>query len=194
MLFRSIGLLIISLFLISGCQQNQSMQNNGNQNDQDEIIGVGNKQENRNMDTNDIADHLADVASRVPNVNNATALIAGPYAVVGIDVDEHLDRSKVGTIKYSVSEALYHDPYGKTAVVVADADLNERIKNMNKQIRQGYPVQGIVDELAAIVGRNMPEFPISDTQPEEQNENEEIIPENERDQLENIQKDQSKEQ
>src|SRR5699024_11699221 len=59
------------------------------------------------------ADHLANVAGDVPNVKDATAVVAGPYAVVGIDVDKDLDRSRVGTIKYSVTEALQHDPYGK---------------------------------------------------------------------------------
>src|SRR5690625_1333984 len=149
MLIRVSGVFILCLILISGCQNDQSMQNKNN--NPNHIIGVGNEQENEQMESGDIADHLADVASSVPNVNNATTVIAGPYTVVGIDVDKEIDRSKVGTIKYSVAEALYHDPYGKTAVVVADADINERIKNMNEKIKQGYPVQGIVDELAAIV-------------------------------------------
>src|SRR5690625_7884522 len=67
-----------------------------------------------------IADHHADIASDVPNVNSASAIVAGPYALVGIDVDQDLDRARVGTVKYTVSEALQHDDYGKTAVVVAD--------------------------------------------------------------------------
>src|SRR5690625_3546091 len=114
-----------------------------------------------------IAIHLANVASDIPNVNNATAIVAGPYAVVGIDVDGDLDRSRVGTIKYSVSEALQHDPYGKTAIVIADADLTERFQAMNKKMREGEPIQGIIDELAAIVGRYMPTLPLPEEQKEE---------------------------
>src|SRR5690625_7179540 len=80
---------------------------------------IENSQPNDNppVENDQISNHLAKVANQVPNVNNATAIVAGPYAVVAIDVDKELDRSRVGTIKYSVSEALQHDPYGKTAVV-----------------------------------------------------------------------------
>src|SRR5699024_2457091 len=96
-------------------------------------------EENQQFENKDIATHLANVASDVPNVHDAAAIVAGPYAVVGIDVDGTLDRSRVGTIKYTVSEALQHDPYGKTAVVIADADIMERIRSMRQNIQDGYP-------------------------------------------------------
>lgn len=97
--------------------------------------------------------------------------MAGPYAVVGIDVDKDLDRSRVGSIKYAVLEALQKDPYGKTAVVVADGDVVERIRSMSDKAGQGYPVQGFVDELSAIVGRYMPDFPINEDRPKERDQN-----------------------
>src|SRR5690625_7317626 len=119
---------------------------------------IENSQPNQNppIENDQISNHLAGVANNVPNVNNATAIVAGPYAVVAIDVDKELDRSRVGTIEYSVSEALQHDPYGKTAVVVADADDTERICSMTPKMQDGYSVQGIIDELSAIVGLYMP--------------------------------------
>ena len=40
--------------------------------------------------------HLANLAASVPDVKKATALALGDYAVVAIDVDKDLDRSKVG--------------------------------------------------------------------------------------------------
>lgn len=60
----------------------------------------------RKEDSEEISNHLANLAAEVPNVNNATAVALGKFAVVGIDVDKDLDRSKVGSIKYSVAEAL----------------------------------------------------------------------------------------
>ncbi|MDY0396257.1 YhcN/YlaJ family sporulation lipoprotein [Virgibacillus halophilus] len=118
-----------------------------------------------------IADHLSGVASNIPDVDNAAAVVAGPYAVVGIDVNKDLDRSRVGTIKYSVAEAMQHDPYGKTAVIVADGDVTQRLRNMSDKISQGYPIQGVVDELAAIVGRYMPETPVPHNRPQETDQN-----------------------
>ncbi len=138
----------------------------------------------------EIAEHLAQLANRVTEVNEATAIIAGPYAIVAIDVDETLERDRVGTVKYSVSEALYKDPYGKTAVVIADADLIERFKQMGSKMKDGLPLQGIVDELAAIVGRYMPIMPTEDRAPDREQNKDEMTDEDESE-LNDIQKEQS---
>ncbi|MDL4841306.1 YhcN/YlaJ family sporulation lipoprotein [Aquibacillus rhizosphaerae] len=183
--------LVLPIFLF-GCGQ-QEENNIAEQGEQNQTLQVKNSDpiEREDFSNQQIAQHLANLANDVPSVNNATAVVAGPYAAVGIDVDKDLDRSRVGTIKYAVTEALQHDPYGKTAIVVADADGAERIRDMANKVEQGHPVQGIVDELAAIVGRYMPEFPISDNQPEEQDENKNVIPKEEEQELENVEEEQS---
>ncbi|WHX27039.1 YhcN/YlaJ family sporulation lipoprotein [Virgibacillus halodenitrificans] len=186
---------LIIMFVIAGCQQNEEEALESKENNQ-QFLQVKNSEPTdlQNLSNKEIADRLANIASDVPNVRGASAVVAGPYAVVGIDVDKDLDRSRVGTLKYSVSEALYHDPYGKTAVVVADADATERIRNMGNKIKQGHPVQGVVDELAAIVGRYMPDFPIQDEQPVDPDQNKEVLPEEEQKQLDQIQEEQSNHQ
>lgn len=186
--------ILISFLVLLGCQQNnEATLPNQDAKDNERITQVRNSSPEplKQLDNTEIAEHLANIANRVPHVNQAAAIVAGPYAVVGIDVDEELDRSRVGTIKYSVSEALYHDPYGKTAVVVADADIMERLQNMGQSIQEGQPVHGIVEELAAIVGRYMPEFPIIDDRPIDENQNKESINNEEEKRLEQIQQDQS---
>ncbi|MGR5939399.1 YhcN/YlaJ family sporulation lipoprotein [Bacillus pacificus] len=72
------------------------------------------------------ADHLASLAASVPGVNDATAVVVGKYAIVGIDVKAKLDRTRVESIKYSVAESLKNDPDGANAVVVADVDTYEK--------------------------------------------------------------------
>jgi len=191
MKWRIYGMLLICILMIAGCGQEnppQATQNNNNQVTQVENSNPG---EQQNLNNSEIATHLANIAKKVPNVENAAAVVAGPYAVVGIDVDKDLDRSRVSTIKYSVAEALYHDPYGKTTVVVADADGAQRIRGMADKIGQGYPVQGIIDELAAIVGRYMPEFPVNEDRPQVPDQNKQVIPEEEKQQLEDIEEEQS---
>lgn len=186
--------ILISFLVLLGCQQNnEATLPNQDAKDNERITQVRNSSPEplKQLDNTEIAEHLANIANRVPHVNQAAAIVAGPYAVVGIDVDEELDRSRVGTIKYSVSEALYHDPYGKTAVVVADADIMERLQNMGQSIQEGQPVHGIVEELAAIVGRYMPEFPIIDDRPIDEDQNKESIDNEEEKRLEQIQQDQS---
>lgn len=103
--------------------------------------------------------HLEGLAKGIDGVENAHVVIIGKTAVVGIDVDSKLERSRVGTIKYSVAEAFHEDPYGVNAVVTADVDLNERIKEMGQDIRAGRPILGITEELADIIGRIIPQVP-----------------------------------
>lgn len=106
-----------------------------------------------------ISKRLVMLARRIPNVENATAVVLGPYAIVGIDVNPKLDRSQVGSIKYSVAESLRKDPYGAKSIVVADVDTNQRLKEIASEIKKGRPGQGIMQELADVVGRLMPEVP-----------------------------------
>ncbi|KNB72428.1 YhcN/YlaJ family sporulation lipoprotein [Brevibacillus reuszeri] len=112
-----------------------------------------------NQSSQATADRLVQLATRVKKVHGATAVVIGKLAVVGIDVDAHLDRPEVGVIKYSVAEALKEDPQGANAVVTADIDIVQRLKEMAADIRQGHPVSGFAEELADIVGRIIPQLP-----------------------------------
>jgi len=115
----------------------------------------------------EVADHLVKLALSVPNVKKATAVVIGNYAVVGIDVDANLDRPRVGTIKYTVAEALREDPLGAKALVTADPDLVQRLKELNEDIKRGRPIAGLAEELADIVGRIIPQVP-KDVRPKEE--------------------------
>mgnify|MGYP001497893101 CR=1 FL=1 len=123
-------------------------------------------------DHQEVAERLADLAASVPQVNEATCVVFGNTAIVGIDVNGNLDASEVGTIKYAVAEALRNDPYGANAIVTADMDLYQRINELSRQIRDGKPVSGFANELADIVGRIMPQLPSDVIQPDEQPEGE----------------------
>ncbi len=192
MLIRGL-LYLSSFFLIVGCQQNDREQSLQEQQTENRFTQVENpdQETEQSMTNAEISKHLADVAKNVPDVNDAVSIVAGPYAVVGIDVNQDIDRSRVGTVKYSVVEALQHDPYGKTAVVIADGDLNERIRRMSDKIDQGYPIQGVVDELAAIVGRYMPTLPAPEDRPEEPDQNKQTIPKKDEQELDDTQDEQS---
>lgn len=103
------------------------------------------------------ADRLANLATRVPGVSQATVIVVGPYTLVGIDVNKKLDRGRVGTIKYSVAQALKKDPRGKNALITADVDIVQRLRELNQEIARGKPMSGIMDELAEIAGRIAPQ-------------------------------------
>lgn len=159
MKFRIFIMLMLLSLLLFGCM-NQTGRNGAtgtNSPPIDQTNFTGELESNE-----DIAIHLANVAQSVPDVNKAYAVVAGPYAVVGIDVDENLERQRVGVVKFSVTEALQEDPLGKTAIVVADGDVTERIRMMSARMREGEPIRGILDELSEIVARYMPTFPVDE--------------------------------
>jgi YhcN/YlaJ family sporulation lipoprotein len=162
-LFLLMGIAVIAL---TGCMNNQP-RNISRDNEDSRIIHVKDSadvQADRKTGQ-EISAHLVELASRVPNVNDATAVVLGPYAVVGIDVNSDLDRERVSTIKYSVAESLKNDPYGATAVIIADADTYVRLQEMGRDIQNGRPLAGILEELAEIVGRVIPEIPIDLKEP-----------------------------
>ncbi|UTL74223.1 YhcN/YlaJ family sporulation lipoprotein [Bacillus halotolerans] len=153
--------LILSACAVQQGRQEQNIEKESTRQQETKPIHVKDtSQETKDNGTRtDIAKHLVGVAEKVPDVKDATAVVLGGYAVVGIDVDDNLDRSKVETIKYSVAQALKNDRHGANAVVVADPDTVSRLNEMGREISEGRPITGILDELAAIVGRVLPEVP-----------------------------------
>lgn len=117
-------------------------------------------------DANEVAlkDHFEQLAKRVPGVNGAHCVVLNNVAIVGLDVDGSLGRSRVGSIKYSVAEAIRKDPRSVRALVTADMDLSSRLAEMSRHVSKGNPISGFASELADIVGRIMPQLP-EDTKP-----------------------------
>lgn len=153
--------LIIFLLLTACSPKNEYTENNVSPIPQGVNVKDSHIKMNDNISRTDEerANYLAGLAAGIPNVHQVTAVVLGNFAIVGINVDKDLDRSKVGTIKYSVAESLKNDPQGAGAIVIADPDLYERLKEIRNDIANGKPVQGIMNEMADITGRLMPELP-----------------------------------
>ncbi|APT49410.1 YhcN/YlaJ family sporulation lipoprotein [Bacillus safensis] len=189
--------MIQTIILLGACQQQEKPEALDKQDGRQHLVRVSDsskKKTNQARPSTDVAQHLVNVTEHVADVNDATAIVIGRYAVVGIDVKDDLDRSKVETIKYSVAKALRNDPEGANAVVVADPDTVSRLKEMGKEIQAGRPVSGIMDELAAIVGRVMPEMPRNEIERNEKdptNDPNNQLKEHDQKQLEKNQNDQS---
>lgn len=103
--------------------------------------------------------HLENLVKQVDGVKGAHCVLLGNTAIVGIDVDSKLERARVGTIKYTVAEALRKDPDGAGAIVTADVDMSQRLTEIGNKIRSGHPVSGFTTELADIIGRIVPQIP-----------------------------------
>lgn len=168
----------MTILLLAGCGTNSRTASPSPQ-DQSSTSGLRTQSttenvENINTESNTITAeqrqiHLEELAQRVPGVNGAHCIIMGKTAIVGIDVDAKLERARVGSIKYSVAEALRKDPQGVGAVVTADIDINQRLIEIGNKIRAGHPVSGFATELADMIGRIVPQLP-SDTVPRTQDQ------------------------
>jgi YhcN/YlaJ family sporulation lipoprotein len=165
---KKIWIAFAFILMLVGCGvQNNATNNNERQN----LVNVKNStiQEVDRETGQKVSKHLVELATGVPDVHDATAVVIGNYAIVGIDVDKNIERSKVGSIKYSVAESLKNDPHGARAIVIADPDLNARLKEVAADIREGNPVSGIMNELSDISGRLMPEIPADMIEPKSRN-------------------------
>ncbi|HEY9578115.1 MAG TPA: YhcN/YlaJ family sporulation lipoprotein [Pseudobacillus sp.] len=161
----------LAIFFIFGCTQKEDAGVNTKEHASDEApyrAQVNNSEPNNRerISMGEASRRLAATARTMPGVNDATAVAWGRYAIIGIDVDAHLDRSEVGSIKYTVAEGLENQPHGAQSIVVADPDLYARLKEIGQDIENGQPLQGFANELADIVGRAMPEVPGNLTEPE----------------------------
>ncbi|MBM7095958.1 MULTISPECIES: YhcN/YlaJ family sporulation lipoprotein [Alteribacter] len=192
-----ITLLVLSI-AATGCQPADD-----GQNDEDPLEGQSYNEPTENPynqwgghNANVIANHLAHLCTQLPEVSHATAVVLGPYAVVGLDIEPDMDQSDAGQVKYAATETLADDPYGAEALVTADPDITARLNEMQKDIADGKPVSGIMEELAAIVGRLMPVTPgpehRKDTEGDPSDVNDDRLNNQRQNELEDVQNKQSK--
>lgn len=172
---KSMCLLLVMLLLTScGIANKESSPSPQNK----QSVKVTSKQGNREVqklstsgtNVNDeseieLKDHFERLAKRVPGVNGAHCVVMNKVAIVGLDVEGSLGRSRVGSIKYSVAEAIRKDPRSVRALVTADMDLSSRLAEMSRHVSNGHPISGFSSELADIIGRIMPQLP-EDTKPQ----------------------------
>jgi YhcN/YlaJ family sporulation lipoprotein len=180
---RTLLLIMIGLCVVAGCSrtsnngassprtqsqtQSQTQLHSPNQpqlQSQNGSLHTQQASPNVTMNAMQVAAHLEQLATSIPNVQHAHCVVFGKTAIVGIDVPGNLPRANVDNIKYSVAEALRKDPLGANAIVTADMDLDQSLKNIRQEVMNGRPIAGFADELGRIIGRIMPQLP-KDTNP-----------------------------
>ena len=157
---RLLCVFIVILTLAVGCSQapkSGAPSQNPNQN-QVKVQQIA-PQKLEIKDSKAVAERLENLATSIPQVESAHCVVFGNTAVVGINIKKDLDRAKVGTVKYSVAEALKKDPYGVNAIVTADLDLDQRLRNIRDNVQAGRPITGFAEQMADIIGRVMPQLP-----------------------------------
>ena len=100
---KFITILLLSFLIITGCNQDQGASNTQKNDGNETPINVKNSVEEHvdRKTGQEISKHLVELATQIPEVNDATAVVLGQFAVIGIDVNSKLDRNKVETINFA---------------------------------------------------------------------------------------------
>jgi len=127
---------------------------------------LNNNNFNNNMDTDlnnnrnnnvALARKIADRVEDIEGVNRAYVLISGDMAIVGVDMDSNLEGQVTNALKQRIERAVKKVDNNIVNVgVTADPDLLTRIRNMFKDMDDGNPIEGFVDEFQEIFRRITP--------------------------------------
>jgi YhcN/YlaJ family sporulation lipoprotein len=117
--------------------------------------GLNNADNNNNDETR--SREIADIASDVKGVDNATVVITGETAYVGIDIDKDMENEETDRVKEKVGDAIKKDAEGIERVYVsADVDSVQRLRDIGRDVRGGRPISGFLDELTEMFRRPVP--------------------------------------
>jgi YhcN/YlaJ family sporulation lipoprotein len=113
-----------------------------------------------------VADRLARVCEGVPGVDNATCVVSGDTAYVGVDTDGDLtgrniaygNANDLSAVKRQCAQKIRAaNPQIRTVYVSTDANFFERLRRVGDGIRNGNPVDGFRNELNELIRGLTPE-------------------------------------
>lgn len=103
-------------------------------------------------------DNIARACENVAGVENATVVVAGDTAYVGIDTDTATATTNLSDVKRRVAQTCRNtDANINTVYVSADANFMDRLRRVGNGVREGRPVDGFRTELTELVRRLTPE-------------------------------------
>ncbi|KGG80555.1 hypothetical protein Y919_05470 [Caloranaerobacter azorensis H53214] len=103
------------------------------------------------------AEKIADSIVDLPGVDDATVVITGNTALVGVDIEKELEGKVVTDLKKQiVTRVKQTDKDIKNVTVTADPDLFERIDDIAQEINRGRGMSEFADEVKEIIRRITP--------------------------------------
>lgn len=131
---------------------NNNVNNNGVNNN-----GVNNNSMNNNGNNRKTAKKIADRIEEIQGIDDAYVLISGDTAIVGVDMDNEAQGQITRDLKQRIERTVKNvDNDIKNVSITADPDLLTRIRNMFKDMDEGNPVEGFVDQFEEILRRITP--------------------------------------
>lgn len=96
------------------------------------------------------ADRMAEAAASVDGVENATAVIVGGTAYIGLDLDPSVDRRRADAVETEVARRVNRVVPRYHVLVTSDADLLGQLTEIDSGLRAGQPVDRFRRQLDVI--------------------------------------------
>ncbi len=88
----------------------------------------------------DLAEKIGDVTGNVKNVSDVRAVAYGTDVLIAVELEDH---SKLEETKKRIEKAVKPYLHGRTVSVVADEGTFSRVRNIDNDLRDGGPREGI---------------------------------------------------
>ncbi len=103
------------------------------------------------------ADNIANRVDELEGVEEATVIVSGVTAYIGIDMDEDMQGRMTDTLKQRVIDTAQTSDRMLTRVyVTADVDAVQRLRNYARDIERGEPATGLIRQIEEIFRRPAP--------------------------------------
>lgn len=97
------------------------------------------------------------IADKNPSVNSATVVFAEEVVYVGIDLKANRTGERAEAVKREVARMVKkQDPDVETVYVTEDADTYTRLQEIARDVEQGRPISGFLNELQNLFKRVTP--------------------------------------
>ncbi|NLY78188.1 MAG: YhcN/YlaJ family sporulation lipoprotein [Tissierellia bacterium] len=144
----------------------RNIDRNNDLNDNNDMIGMdmdnnrlGGNNNILNNDNNNsrLADRIAKEIERLNNVDEASVLLSGNTAIVGVDMDDDVEGQITSDLKQRIAKIVKNRNKDiENVSITADPDLFTRISNMAEDITNGRPISGFADQFEEILRRITP--------------------------------------
>ncbi|MGE4284274.1 MAG: YhcN/YlaJ family sporulation lipoprotein [Clostridia bacterium] len=108
---------------------------------------------NNVTDANRKAQDIANQLTAMDPIENATVVISGKTALVGIDVKDNYDNYDKDKLADKIKNM---EPGVNNVVITESPDMYERVSNLSRDMRNGRVMQGLNDEFTKLVNRIRP--------------------------------------
>ncbi|MGB7606137.1 MAG: YhcN/YlaJ family sporulation lipoprotein [Lutisporaceae bacterium] len=175
-----LSFVLVTALMFTGCTPARRPNDNLNQNnglgntvgyqDTGRNLGTNNNITNNNMgnyrNTNNntlSADKVATAVEQIQGVRNATVVVTGNTAYVGVDLDNNATTGTTGTIgnqrdiKREIAQKVRSTVTGiNTVYVSTEVGFMDRLRTVGEGIKNGRPVNAFTTELNDMVNRITP--------------------------------------